>query len=171
MSHRLERKYRRFVLTGLLLVSAVAARAQTKVGDVFPSLATTGLTGGTIPETSGHVVIVDFWASWCAPCKASFPSYAKVLSDYASRGVILVAVSVDEKKSAYDAFLKKQQPPFLTLLDEKKQLVGTVKVPAMPTSYIIGRDGRVRFIHTGFHGAETEKEIRTQLDLLLAEKS
>jgi peroxiredoxin len=84
--------------------------------------------------------------------------------------LVFVAVSVDEKPSAYEAFLKKQRPSFVTLLDAKKQLVAAVQVPAMPTSYVLGRDGRVRFIHVGYHGAATEKEMRAQLETLLAEK-
>jgi thiol-disulfide isomerase/thioredoxin len=174
MSLPRESAFSRRAQIALALVAAVfaafQARAEIKVGDAFPALAQSGLTGGSIPETAGHVTIVDFWASWCAPCKASFPAYAKILNDYADRGLVLVAVSVDEKKSNYDAFLKKQRPPFPTLLDERKQLVAAVKVPAMPTSYILGRDGRVRYVHSGFHGAETEKEIRAQLDALFAEK-
>jgi thiol-disulfide isomerase/thioredoxin len=150
-----------------LFALAAIARAEIKVGDAFP-LASASLTG-TVPETAGHVTIVDFWASWCAPCKASFPIYGKIQADFAARGLVLVAVSVDEKSANYEAFLKKFRPPFVTVLDAKKQLVSAVQVPAMPTSYILGRDGRVRFIHVGFHGAATEREIRSQIETLLAE--
>ena len=155
----------------LALLLAPGLHAELKPGDAFPALASAGLTGGPVPATDGHVTIVDFWASWCAPCKASFPAYAKIYSDYAARGLVVVAVSVDERPADYDTFLKKWHPPFVTLLDATKQLVTTVKVPAMPTSYLLGRDGRVRFIHVGFHGAATEKEIRAQIEALLDEKN
>ena len=145
-----------------------SARAQLKPGDVFPSLASASLVG-TVPETAGHVTIVDFWASWCAPCKASFPAYGKIQADFAARGLVVVAVSVDEKASEYEKFLKKFHPPFVTLLDEKKQLVSVVRVPSMPTSYLLDREGHVRFVHVGFHGAATEQEIRSQIETLLAE--
>ncbi|MDB6167471.1 MAG: Redoxin domain protein [Verrucomicrobia bacterium] len=152
-----------------VLGMAVAARGELKTGDPFPSFASAS-ADGALPATAGHVTIVDFWASWCAPCKASFPFYARLQADYAGRGVIVIAVSVDEKRAAYEAFVKKHQPPFVTLLDRDRQLVRNVGPPAMPTSYVLGRDGKVRFIHVGFHGAETEKEMRAQLESLLGEK-
>ena len=75
---------------------------------------------------------------------------------------------VDEKAAAYAAFVKKMAPPFLTLHDVAQKLVRTVAVPAMPTTYLIGRDGKVRFIHAGYQGESTDKILRTQIDKLLA---
>ncbi|MDB6126476.1 MAG: Redoxin domain protein [Verrucomicrobia bacterium] len=152
----------------IFFLGAITARADLKPGDAFPALAAAELTG-TLPDISGHVTIVDFWASWCAPCKASFPIYGRIQSDFAARGVLVVAVSVDQRASDYDGFLKKFHPPFVTLLDAKKKLVNEVRVPAMPTSYVLDRSGRVRFVHVGFHGASTEQEIRSQIETLLAE--
>ena len=148
---------------------AVTARADVKVGDSFPSLPAAGLTGGALPDTAGRVVLVDFWASWCAPCKASFPAYAKLQADYAARGLVIVAVSVDEDPAAYAAFVKRMHPPFATLHDHTQQLVRQVQVPAMPTCYLIGRDGRVRLVRQGFHGEDRERELRKEIDTLLAE--
>ena len=79
-----------FFFALVLTLSATAARAEIKVGDVFPALATAGLTGGTVPATEGKILVVDFWASWCAPCKASFPALGKINTDYTPRGVVLV---------------------------------------------------------------------------------
>jgi thiol-disulfide isomerase/thioredoxin len=160
-----------FFLALVLALTATVARAAIKVGDVFPALASVGLTGGTVPATEGKILVVDFWASWCAPCKASFPALGKINREYAPRGVVLVGVSVDEKASAYAAFLKKQAPPFPALHDAAHTLVRTVVVPAMPTTYVIGRDGKVRSIHAGYHGATTDQLLRAELDALLAEKS
>lgn len=158
-------------LAAILLLAALPLRAEVRVGDAFPDLAAAGLAGADLPATAGRVVLVDFWASWCAPCKASFPALAKLHADYAARGLVLIAVGIDEKPAAYAAFLKKMAPPFAAPHDRSQQLVRTVKVPAMPTSYLIGRDGRVRFIHQGYHGAATDRELRAQLEQLLAEKS
>jgi thiol-disulfide isomerase/thioredoxin len=163
------------IKTVLALAFAVAllipARGQVTVGDAFPSLSSAGLAGGAAPATDGKIVLVDFWASWCAPCKASFASLGRINADFASRGLVIVAVSVDEKPMNYSAFVKKWQPPFPALLDQNQKLVGAVKVPAMPTSYLVGRDGRVRFVHQGFHGSSTETEWRAHIESLLAEKS
>jgi thiol-disulfide isomerase/thioredoxin len=159
------------VAVALVLSGSAAAQAQIGTGDVFPPLTSAGLTGGAVPETQGHVVLVDFWASWCAPCKASFPAFARIHAEYAAKGLVIVAVSVDEKTAAYAAFVKKWSPPFAALHDGEQKLVSAVKVPAMPTSYLLGRDGRVRFVHTGFHGNVTESELRQHIDALLAEKN
>jgi thiol-disulfide isomerase/thioredoxin len=158
------------ILCAILLgVAAAAARAELKPGDPFPSLAKSDLTDGRVPATGGKVVLVDFWASWCAPCRASFPAYAKLQSDYASRDLLIVAVSVDQDPAAFAAFRERYQPPFVTVLDQSQQLVRQVDVPAMPTCYLVGRDQRVRYVHRGYHGAETERELRREIDQLLAE--
>ena len=156
-------------LLALGIFIPTSGHAEIKPGDSFPTLDSTLLTGGPVPATSGKVTLVDFWASWCAPCKESFPSYAQLQTDYASRGLVIVAVSVDQNAAAFDAFVKKMAPAFATLRDKNQQLVREVKVPAMPTCYLLGRDGRVRFVHQGFHGAGTEHDIRQEIDLLLTE--
>lgn len=168
---RAKRHAKVFAIVALTLTCCCSARAEIAVGDVFPDLAAAGLAGGTLPDTRGRVLLVDFWASWCAPCKASFPAFGRLHADFASRGLVIVAVSVDEKPAAYAAFVKKWPTPFAAVLDREQKLVREVKVPAMPTSYLVGRDGRVRSIHQGFHGATTERELHQSIERLLAEKN
>ncbi|MES2695830.1 MAG: TlpA disulfide reductase family protein [Verrucomicrobiota bacterium] len=163
-----------WALLAALLALVGSARADIKTGDAFPALAANGvvnLAGGEVPVMEGKLVLVDFWASWCAPCKASFPMMAKLQKDYAERGLVIAAVGIDEKPAAATAFWKKMAPTFPTLHDRTQALVQKVGVPTMPTSYLVGRDGRVRFIHSGFHGDVTERELRKQIDSLLAEKN
>jgi thiol-disulfide isomerase/thioredoxin len=145
--------------------------AQVAPGNSFPPLAAAGLSGGELPETAGRVVLVDFWASWCAPCKASFPTYSRLQADYAARGLIVMAVGVDDSLSAYRGFEARMKPAFTTLYDPRKDLVSLVQVPTMPTSYLLDRRGRVRFMHPGFHGDQTERELRKEIETLLAENS
>ena len=150
------------------------ARADVKVGEQFPALAPAGvvsIAGGDLPATTGQVVLVDFWASWCAPCKASFPAMAKIYTDFAPRGFLIAAVSIDEKPALAAAFVKKLAPPFATLHDRELKLVKQVVVPTMPTSYLLDRRGQVRFMHEGFHGDATDRELRHEIETLLAEKS
>ena len=152
---------------------AASTGAEIKVGDAFPALGPGALAplAGELPKTEGKVVLVDFWASWCAPCKASFPVLAKLHKEYAARGFAVVAVSVDEKAPAAVAFAKKFAPPFAALHDREGKLVQQVSVPTMPTSYLVDRNGRVRFVHAGFHGDTSERELRKEIEALLAEKS
>ncbi len=161
--------------TGIAAAAAIAALstgmpAQVAPGNAFPSLAEAGLVGGLLPGTAGKVVLVDFWASWCAPCKASFPVYSRLQSAYADRGLEVIAVSVDEDASAFSAFVAKLKPTFATVHDPGHKLVGAVKVPTMPTSYLVDRAGKVRFMHAGFHGEQTERELRGEIETLLGER-
>jgi len=147
------------------------SHAQVVPGNSFPSLAAGGLSGGKAPETAGSVLLVDFWASWCAPCKASFPAYSRIQAAYAARGLAVVAIGVDDSPSAYEAFVAKLRPGFTTLYDPQHKFVSLVQVPTMPTSYLVDRSGRVRFVHPGFHGDQTEREIRAEIEALLDEQS
>jgi thiol-disulfide isomerase/thioredoxin len=153
----------------VLLGAAPPLRSQVSKGDTFPAVAAAGVVGD-LPSTVGKVTLVDFWASWCAPCKASFPAYSRLQADYAPRGLAIIAVSVDESPAAYAAFVARHKPLFPTAHDSAHVLVALVQVPTMPTSYLVDRGGKVRFIHAGFHGDATEHELRAEIEGLLAEK-
>jgi thiol-disulfide isomerase/thioredoxin len=152
-----------------LALPAGPAIAQVAPGSAFPMLAGASLSG-PLPDTAGKVVLVDFWASWCAPCKASFPAYSRIQTEYAGRGLAIVAVSVDDNTGDYAAFVAKYRPLFPTVHDSQHRLVAAVQVPTMPTSYLLDRTGKVRFMHPGFHGDSTEKQLRSEIETLLAEK-
>ena len=152
-----------------LLACTVTALAEVKVGRPFPDLAGYGLEG-TLPARTGKVVLVDFWATWCTPCKASIPAYSELQRELADRGFILLAVSVDKTRQPYAEFLQQWAPAFPTVRDGTQQLVAAVRVPAMPTSYLIDRKGVLRSVHSGFHGADTVRRLREEIIRLLEEK-
>jgi len=163
------------VLLPLLLAFVVfgataASRAAVKVGEPFPALSEFGLVGDVPVSLEGKVTLIDFWASWCAPCKASFPALDAIQRERGPQGLRVIGVSVDEKPSQYRSFLKKLAPSFLTLHDAEQRLVKAVVVPSMPTTYLLDRRGIVRYIHNGFHGANTVKALNEQLTSLLTEK-
>ena len=144
------------------------AHAAIEVGEKLPDLSDFGLEG-EIPDLDGKVVLVDVWASWCAPCKASFPAFDALHRSQEREGLVILAVSVDRKESAYQKFLQRMEPVFATVRDGQQKLVAELSPPAMPTSYIFGRDGRLRSVHKGFHGERTVDELTAEISTLLKE--
>ncbi len=152
------------LLTGLPRSSAAAG---VKVGDVFPDLSEYKLEG-KLPDTlKNKVVLVDFWASWCAPCKASFPMMENLHKRCQERGLVIIAVNVDENRADMEAFLKKNTATFAIVRDATQKLVEKTGIATMPTSFLLDRDGKVRFVHSGFHGNETIKKYEQEIESLL----
>ena len=159
-------------LRTLLLVCFSGVLAGTclggvKTGEAFPDLSSFKLEG-KLPDTAkAKVIMVDFWASWCEPCKQSFPVMEDLHQRYSKDGLIIVAVNVDENRADMEAFLKKNNVTFAVLRDPNQKLVERAGVATMPTSFLIDKDGKVRFLHNGFRGAETKKKYDEEIQSLL----
>lgn len=107
---------------------------------------------GTVSLDSlrGDVVLVDFWASWCGPCKSSFPWMRDVYQRYSGKGLTIVAVNLDKSRSSADDFLLDHPSPFTVAFDPSGATAKAYKVWGMPTSFLIGRDGTILLAHSGF---------------------
>ncbi|HVJ45713.1 MAG TPA: TlpA disulfide reductase family protein [Luteolibacter sp.] len=151
--------------TLLILLSLIAPLSAVEVGQAAPKLST--LVGGKTPDTAGKVVIVDFWASWCGPCKASFPAFNRLHDKYASKGVVIIGVGVDDDAAKHAAFVGKTGAKFTTVHDKDKKAATVFAPPAMPTTYIIDRKGVIRHVHEGFKGAKTEAAYAAEIEALL----
>ena len=129
--------------------------------------AATGEKGVFDPSAyQGKVVYLDFWASWCGPCRASFPWLDSLQKKYGPRGFSVVAVNLDRKGKDAAKFLKDLPVSFEILYDPSGETAAQYQLKAMPTAFIYDRNGRVRDSHIGFHKdrtAETEKLIGTLL--------
>jgi thiol-disulfide isomerase/thioredoxin len=143
------------------------AMAGLKTGDTFPDLAGYKLEGTLPAGTKGKIVLVDFWASWCEPCKQSFPVMEELHKRYGGRGLVIIAVNVDENRPDMEAFLKKNAATFTVVRDANQKLVEKAGIATMPSSFLIDRDGKVRFTHTGFRGGETKKKYEEEIEALL----
>ena len=152
---------------GLGVTASFAGGKAIKVGDTFPELAGFKLEGN-LPDLKDKVVIVDFWAPWCGPCKESFPALEALHKKYADKGLVIVAVNVDEKEDAMKDFLKNNPVTFTIVRDATKKLVGTANIASMPSSFVIGVDGKVASVHKGFHGNETAKQYAQEVEGLLS---
>ena len=110
------------------------------------------------------VILIDFWASWCGPCRSSFPWMAQLAKRYHERGFEVVAVNLDKDRALADAFLAehlaKSPEGFTVAFDPAGRTAGSYQVAAMPTSFVIGRDGRVLLRHAGFDARRTDDVVK-----------
>ena len=165
-------------LSSSIAVPARAAESKTpdaatntvpaiKVGDPFPDLSGFGIEGDVPRDLRGKVVVIDFWASWCGPCQESFPLMEDLYQRYKARGLVVLAVNVDESKSAMKAFLSDNPVSFAVVRDAKRRLVARANVVSMPTSFLLDREGLVRFMHPGYKGHETKRAYTREIEQLL----
>ena len=158
---------KKLTLAAMFAAAISTAQAALKVGDSFPDLAGFKLEGKLPDSLKGKVVIVDFWASWCQPCKDSFPAMNELQKKYADKGLVIIAVNEDEAKSDMQDFLKDNAAAFNIVRDARQTLVGEAGIQTMPSSFVLDDTGKVRFTHSGFHGAQTRKEYEQQIESLL----
>jgi cytochrome c biogenesis protein CcmG, thiol:disulfide interchange protein DsbE len=138
-------------------------------GAKMPEIGLTDLSSGkpvTVASLAGKVVIVDFWATWCAPCKEEMPVLEKLYKKYGSKGLVIVGVSVDKDASNIKGFLKKLNVTFPVVHDANHQVSGRYQPPRMPSSYIVDRKGIVRFVHGGFRADDAPVFEKQVLQLL-----
>jgi cytochrome c biogenesis protein CcmG/thiol:disulfide interchange protein DsbE len=145
---------RAVVLASLLFAFALPStvRARTEAPKLAPSFSLAGRGNDVVASDSlrGKVVYVDFWASWCGPCRRSFPWLAGLQKKYGDQGFAVVAVNLDKTRDAADAFLEKLPAPFAIAYDPDGKAAAAFHVSAMPSSFLVGRDGTVLEAHTGF---------------------
>ena len=133
--------------TGLKM--RAAEEATIKVGDRFPDMAEVGIAGDWPRETKGRLVIVGFWASWCGPCRGTFPLMEDLHRRLGKRGLVIIAVNEDKSRVAMAEFLRQHPVTFINVRDSKKKLAAAVNVALLPASYILDGDGRVVAIQSG----------------------
>ncbi len=120
----------------------------------------------TLSKLRGKVVLLDFWASWCDPCREEMPFLDILQKKYGPRGFTVLAVNIDNSSKNALAFLQQYNIKLPSLWDKKKKVVSAYDVQAMPTTLIIDQRGWVRFIHHGFK-AEKFPVYKRQIEMLL----
>lgn len=121
-----------------------------------------------LAQYRGKVVYLDFWASWCAPCRLSFPYMSWLSSHYETRPFALVAVNVDHSRSQAEQFLDQFGRDVRVVFDPAGRLATRFGVREMPTSFLFDKGGRVRFVHNGFHESQ-ELDYNDHVAALLSE--
>jgi cytochrome c biogenesis protein CcmG, thiol:disulfide interchange protein DsbE len=149
------------VLAGLLLLSAASA-------DSFPNLALK-IDDGTLTLHSlrGKVVYVDYWASWCVPCRQSFPWMNQMHARYADRGLVIVAVNVDKEAPEAKRFLSRYPARFIVAYDADGVTAKALDLQGLPSSFLIDRNGELVANHLGFYESR-KNDLEKQIKALLA---
>jgi thiol-disulfide isomerase/thioredoxin len=162
---------RKYVLRLFVTVSlALAISQRGDAGTVPPSISVLDSLTGDSTITRGSVVYVDFWASWCVPCRQSFPWMVNLLHEYGDRGLQVVAINVDRDRAAADKFLEDAHASLPIVYDPAGKLAKLYDLQVMPTSLVYGRDGVLRLRKDGFSPEETES-VESLIRKLLEEKT
>ena len=119
-----------------------------------------------LADLKGKVVYLDFWASWCLPCKKSFPWMRDMKKRYANQGFEILAVNLDKDKALADEFLKQMKVNFIVAFDSSGKTAEKYKLRGMPSSYLIDRNGRIYASHIGFREKDKMKLDQVVKDLL-----
>jgi peroxiredoxin len=158
------------MLAALLSLCLAVPALALDAGQRLPEIGLADVAGRKVDVASlqGKVVIVDFLASWCAPCKQELPVLEKLYKKYQGKGLVVVGVSVDEELSNLQGLLKQIRVSFPVVHDAAKAVAGRYKPPRMPSSYVVDRKGIVRHVHAGFRSEDAAK-LEAEIKALLAE--
>ena len=151
------------------LVASLALAAD-KLSGPAPGFALESLDGQqvSLAEQKGNVVMINFWATWCVPCRQEMPHLEALYERYQSLGFQLLAVNVEDNPGGARKWLEQTPVTFPVLLDPKNEVSKLYKVVAMPSTVLVGRDGTLRFIHHGYKPGY-EGEYQNQIRALLRE--
>jgi thiol-disulfide isomerase/thioredoxin len=112
-----------------------------------------------LKDLTGKVILLDFWASWCEPCRQSFPWMTELQRRHGAKGLVVIAVNLDHDRALAARFLEQTPAEFRIEYDARATLAEQFDVAAMPTSFLIDRQGRIRERHAGFRAKQrTERE-------------
>lgn len=141
------RKYFCFLLLAALFLSTCTRSGEVGInpGDLAPEFTAFTLSGGPakLSDYRGKVVLLNFWASWCAPCIAEMPALQRLHDRLKDQGFTVLAVGVDDEPEALQEFQRRYGLSFPVLVDQNAETKRLFKTTGVPESFVIGRDGKL----------------------------
>jgi len=158
-----------FAIAALGFATAAISAAALDPGARAPEIGRNDLSGRPVRMEAlrNKVVIVDFWASWCVPCREEMPVLNRLYERYRNQGLVIVGVSVDRERSNVTDFLRRNAVSFPIVHDPERQVADRYRPSTMPSSYIIDRRGIVRHVQAGFRAGDAQV-IEQRIQALLA---
>ncbi len=161
------KKQKSFLALTVSLLLSLTLFAQPQQGQTARELSLPTVQGDTIHLSSlkGKVVLLDFWASWCGPCRISNKSLVKLYSKYKGKGFEILGVSLDDQKNKWKSAIKQDKITWLQVNDDggwEAKTVAQWGINAIPTSYLIDKDGKL--LAMDLEGEELEKALKYLLD-------
>jgi peroxiredoxin len=155
------------IATGILFLASASAG---EFSGHAPNFSLQARGGGTVTlaELKGQVVMVNFWATWCGPCREEMPHLEALYQRYSDLGFVLLGVNVEQDASGADEYLSETPVSFPILFDPGNQVSELYDVIAMPSTVIVDRSGNMRFIHHGYQSGY-ESEYQSQIRALIRE--
>jgi peroxiredoxin len=146
-------------LLTILLFAAPAADAAVNPGAPAPAFTLAARDGGkvSLADLKGQVVMINFWATWCGPCRQEMPLLAQLHDKYEPLGFTMLGVNVEPDSAAAVAWLKGVPVTFPILFDTDSAVAGRFGVEGMPSSVLVDRNGQVRYIHRGYKPGDEAK--------------
>jgi peroxiredoxin len=140
-------------------------------GEKAPDFTGRTLTGKNIKlsELRGRVVLINFWGTWCAPCKEELPYFNRLYGKYKNIGLEILAVNVDKVRSQAVGMSGAMGLTFPVILDPAGDLSDLYRIRNMPTTFVVGKDGRIRYLHWGFGSANDPPRYENEIRGLLKE--
>jgi len=154
----------------LAIAGASVARAVGE-GTVAPEIALKDLSGKLVQvaDLKGKVVLVDFWASWCGPCREELPVLDGLYKKYRERGLVIIGVGLDRDSDKLAKFLRAMPLSFPVVHDPAGSVADKYGPPKMPSSYLIDKRGLIRHVHSGYKASD-KAQLEKELAAMLAEK-
>lgn len=145
-------------IAGVLLSAYIEKPALVEATDFMLETQTENLS---LAQLRGKVVYLDFWASWCGPCRASFPWMNEMHRKYAKDGLVIIAVNLDKVPGQRDKFLQEFPADFIIAFDQQAKTANDYNISVMPTSILISRQGLILDQHVGFSEKKIDQYERT----------